>query len=182
MAGAETQLRILVADDDADVLQAASLALTPVAGPVSTARSRAEVIARVEGEALDCILLDMNFLPAARSGAEGLELLQDIRRRDPIAGVVLMTAFGGVALAVDGLKAGADDFLLKPWRNEALIDAVRQAAAQAWSRRSGSTLDDVEKRAIAAALRAYKGNIARAAATLGISRAALYRRIEKHGL
>lgn len=93
-----------------------------------------------------------------------------------------MTAFGGVALAVAGLKAGADDFLLKPWRHEALIRTVRLAVEQAEARRSGVTLDDAEKVAIAAALRVHKGNIAQAAATLGISRAALYRRIEKHGL
>lgn len=182
MTGAETHMRILVADDDADVLQAALLALAPIAERVTTAQSKTEVIGRVESEAFDCILLDMNFLPAARTGTEGLDLLREIRRRDPIAGVVLMTAFGGVALAVEGLKAGGDDFLLKPWRNEALINTVREAVAQARSRRSGSRLDDVERRAIVAALRVHNGNIAHAASTLGISRAALYRRIEKHGL
>lgn len=74
-------MHILVADDDADVLQAASLALMPIAERITKAQSRADVIECVEREALDCILLDMNFLPGARSGAEGLDLLHEIRRR-----------------------------------------------------------------------------------------------------
>ena len=93
-----------------------------------------------------------------------------------------MTAYGAISLAVEGLKQGADDFLLKPWRNKLLLEAVRRAAEHTRSARQPATLDAVERTAIARALEHHEGNIAQAATTLGLSRPALYRRMAKHGL
>ena len=96
-----------------------------------------------------------------------------------------MTAFGGVSLAVEALKRGAIDFVLKPWRNEALLTAVGQAADVTRTRRRASAsfdLEAVEKTAITRALAHHEGNISRAAEALGLTRPALYRRMAKHGL
>src|SRR6202000_726129 len=76
----------------------------------------------------DAVLLDMNFAPAARDGDEGLATLAALRERDPALSVVLMTTWGGVALAVEGLRRGASNFVLKPWRNAALVGVMREAA------------------------------------------------------
>jgi two-component system response regulator RegA len=95
-----------------------------------------------------------------------------------------MTAYGGVSLAVAALKRGATDFVLKPWRNDKLIEVVTAAIALAQSRRAADTLDleVIERAAIERALTLHDGNISLAASSLGLSRAALYRRISKHGL
>jgi DNA-binding NtrC family response regulator len=99
--------------------------------------------------------------------------------------VVLMTALGGVALAVEALKRGAADFVLKPWRNDKLTATIETFAALTRSRRDARdslNLDLVERRAIERAMARFGGNISQAAAALGLTRPALYRRLEKHGL
>jgi DNA-binding NtrC family response regulator len=130
----------------------------------------------------DCVLLDMNYEAGKRGGAEGMAVLASIKSADPTLAVVLMTAYGAISLAVAGLKQGADDFLLKPWRNKALVEAVRRAAERTRSAREPATLDVVERTAIARALEHHGGNIAQAATALGLSRPTLYRRMAKHGL
>jgi DNA-binding NtrC family response regulator len=124
----------------------------------------------------------MNFSRGNRSGEEGLSAFNTIRAADPTLSVVFMTAFGGVALAVESLKRGAQDFLLKPWRNDALLTAVTEATNRTRTIRQCSTLESMEISTITAALEAHGGNIAQAAATLGLSRQTLYRRMAKHGL
>jgi DNA-binding NtrC family response regulator len=132
----------------------------------------------------DVVLLDMNFVSGERSGGAGLNALARIHAFDPCLAVVLMTAYGGVALAVEALKRGAADFILKPWRNDKLVAAVTAAASLTRTRREKETqhLDVVEKGAIERALARHEGNISLAAAELGLSRPALYRRMAKYGL
>jgi DNA-binding NtrC family response regulator len=77
----------------------------------------------------DAILLDMNFAPGERTGREGLDWLGRLRVAVPTASVVLMTAFGGVSLAVEALKNGAVDFVLKPWQNDKLVATLSAAVA-----------------------------------------------------
>jgi DNA-binding NtrC family response regulator len=173
---------ILIVDDDADVRQAARLALTPHTIRIDTTSSPAEMMNLLAPERFDCVLLDMNFVLGERSGRAGMDALQTIRDIDPPLQVVLMTSFGAVSLAVESLKRGAHDFLLKPWRNEALVAAVKEAAAGTHTERSGAPLDAMERTAIEKALARHGGNIAQAAAMLGLSRPALYRRMSKHGL
>jgi DNA-binding NtrC family response regulator len=177
------KIALLVADDDADVRRAARLALAAFAH-TQEAASLEEMEARLAAGAFDAVLLDMNFSLGARSGDDGLDGLARIRRADPSLSVVLMTAFGAVSLAVESLKRGGTDFLLKPWRNDALVAAVRAAAARTGETRAGELLplDDVERIAIEKALQRHDGNIAQAAAALGVSRPALYRRMSKYGL
>lgn len=177
-------LALLIVDDDADVLTAASLTLARI-GTVDQANSPEALKARIAARAYDAVLLDMNFTLGERSGREGFDCLAHLIATDPNLSVLLMTTYGGVALAVEALKRGAVDFVLKPWRNEALVAAVEAAAARtAERRRAGEALnlDDLEKAAIVKALVLHHGNISQAATALGLTRPALYRRMERHGL
>jgi DNA-binding NtrC family response regulator len=174
---------LLIVDDDPDVLKAAAATLARSAERVDTQLSPEGVAERAH--LYDAVLLDMNFAAGARDGAEGLDTLGRLHEADPALSVVLMTTYGGVALAVQALKRGAADFVLKPWRNEALADAMRAAAALTVERRASGAalnLDDMERRAIVRALSLYEGNVSHAAAALGLTRPALYRRMERHGL
>ncbi|MGH6965102.1 MAG: response regulator transcription factor [Phenylobacterium sp.] len=173
----------LIVDDDPDVLKAAAAALTRDAGRVDLAASP-EGLAE-QAHLYDAVLLDMNFTAGERHGGEGLDSLARLQAADPALSVVLMTTYGGVALAVEALKRGAADFVLKPWRNEALVQAMRAAAELTAQRRASGAalnLDDLERRAIERALAVYDGNVSHAAAALGLTRPALYRRMERHGL
>jgi DNA-binding NtrC family response regulator len=174
---------VLVVEDDPDVRRSARLALSPHIAAVREV-SAIETLEGMLAEGAEAVLLDMNFTGGARSGAEGLDALRRIRAFDPTLAVVLMTAYGGVAIAVDSLKQGATDFILKPWRNDRLVAAVLSAITTTLSRRAKETLqlDALERDAIERALARFKGNISAAAAALGLSRAALYRRMAKHGL
>jgi DNA-binding NtrC family response regulator len=171
-----------VVDDDLDVLKAAGAALRGAGAQVALAASP-EGLER-QAASLDAVLLDMNFAAGARSGSEGLDVLARLQAVEPALSVVLMTTYGGVALAVEALKRGAVDFILKPWRNEALVEAMTNAARLTAERRAGTALnlDELERRAILRALAIHEGNVSRAAAALGLTRPALYRRMERHGL
>jgi two-component system, response regulator RegA len=175
---------VLIVEDDADVRRSARIALASHVERAEMLDSAALLEEHLAATPFDAVLLDMNFVSGERSGAAGLDALARIRAFDPTLAVVLMTAYGGVALAVDSLKQGAVDFILKPWHNEKLAVAVKAAIAITRSRRSAETLqlDALERNAIARALARNGGNISSAAAALGLSRAALYRRIAKHGL
>ena len=175
-------LSILIVDDDADVRLAAKLALTPHAARLESAPDPEAMAALLVPGLFDCVLLDMNFALGEHSGRAGMTALETIARIDPALAMVLMTSYGAVSLAVESLKRGAHDFLLKPWRNDALIGAVLSAAARTRAQRQDTPLDEQEREAIRKALARHAGNIAQAATALGLSRPALYRRIAKHGL
>lgn len=173
--------RILIVDDDSGVREAAALALAPHVDGCDEASSPADAARMVRERCYDAVLLDMNFLAGARNGAAGLAALADLRAADPALGVVFLTAYGGVSLAVQAMKKGGDDFLLKPWRNAQLIAVVREAIARTAARRRAPTLAAVEQSTIAEALQRHDGNISRAAASLGLTRQALYRRLARDG-
>lgn len=173
---------LLIVDDDADVLEAAQLALWDHAMRIDTASSLDVAQDYMRQTAYDCVLLDMNFAAGRRSGAEGIDALERIGTIDPMVSVVMMTAYGAVALAVASLKAGAHDFLLKPWKNDSLISAVTTAAARTRAMRTPTTLDALERSALIETLQRHKGNLTQVARSLGLSRPALYRRMAKHDL
>jgi DNA-binding NtrC family response regulator len=173
---------VLVIDDDPDVVQAAELALEGVTRRVAAAATAAELAAMLDADRYDCALLDMNFSPGTRGGQEGMAAMAQIKAADPTLGVVLVTAYGAVSLAVEGMKAGAADFLLKPWKNGALVASVRRAAEGTRAARRTVPLDALEREAIAQALDRHGGNVAKVARALGLSRPTLYRRMERYGL
>ncbi len=177
-------LAVLIIEDDPDVQRAARIALAGSCKVIDGLSSPAELEARLEAMSFDVVLLDMNFVAGERSGAAGLDALARLQQLDASLAVVLMTAYGGVSLAVEALKHGASDFVLKPWRNDKLIVTVLAAAATTRRRRAAETLnlERLERGAIERALLQHGGNISLAAAALGLSRPALYRRMSKHGL
>ena len=118
--------RVLVVDDDASVRASLALLLKQHGFASSGAASPVEALRLLAGESFDVVVQDMNF-SRSTSGLEGLELLQEVRARRPELPVVLVTAWGSIGLAVEGMKAGAMDFLTKPWSNPALLSAVETA-------------------------------------------------------
>ena len=131
---------LLVVDDNSDVLTAARLALAPHFEKVVTLQNPEHLSRTLETLVPDAILLDMNFAPGERTGREGLDWLGRLRVAVPSASVVLMTAFGGVSLAVEALKNGAVDFVLKPWQNDKLIATMSAAVALSRARSKAAEL------------------------------------------
>ncbi len=176
---------LLIIEDDADVRRAARIALDGEFARIDVMDAPGAALeASLVTSGYEVVLLDMNFVSGERSGASGLDALARIRGCDSTLAVVLMTAFGGVQLAVEALKRGATDFVLKPWNNEKLVATIRAAAGVTRSRREAEaqTLEQLERGAIERALAKAEGNVSVAATTLGLSRPALYRRMSKHGL
>jgi DNA-binding NtrC family response regulator len=123
----ETLGQILVVDDDEDVRTAARLLLKRHFDSVEILTSPDGLVELLGERKFDVILLDMNFAVGRISGREGLDWLSRIREIDPTAVVVLMTAYGDAGLAVEAIKRGATDFVLKPWHNEKLIATLAAA-------------------------------------------------------
>jgi DNA-binding NtrC family response regulator len=119
--------KILIVDDDMDVLRAARLLLKRHFGQVDFERNPQKIPYLVSNFEYDVILLDMNFTRDLNTGKEGFEWLDRILDLQPSAAVVMFTAYGDVEMAVRAIKAGAADFVLKPWENEKLL-ATMQAA------------------------------------------------------
>jgi two-component system response regulator HydG len=116
---------ILVIDDDNDVLYTARLALKDLVGKVDTIDRPGLIPEYLKTFKYDVILLDMNFSRGNTSGKEGLEWLGKILRIDPDARVLTTTAYGEINLAVQAMKLGALDFIIKPWTREQLIASVQ---------------------------------------------------------
>jgi DNA-binding NtrC family response regulator len=121
------QPRILIIDDDHDVLLTARMFLEQLAYEVTVLSDPEKSLAQIRKEHFDVILLDMNFQRGKTEGTEGIRWLEIIREEDPQAVVILMTAFGDVELAVKGIRAGAFDFILKPWQNAKLQASILSA-------------------------------------------------------
>ena len=117
--------RILVADDQPDVLEALRLLLKPEGFEVVTAGSPAAVVAAVESDAPDVVLADLNYTRDTTSGREGIDLLTRLQALDPTLPVVVMTAWGSVEVAVEAMRRGARDFVEKPWDNARLAATLR---------------------------------------------------------
>ncbi|UCG28020.1 MAG: sigma-54-dependent Fis family transcriptional regulator, partial [Bacteroidales bacterium] len=118
------QCSILVVDDDPDILITTELFLSEHFSHVGTISDPWKIIPTLKQDSYDIVLLDMNFQKGIIDGQEGLTWLEKIKNHDPNIVVVLMTAYGDVNLAVQGLKMGALDFILKPWKNEKLLGSV----------------------------------------------------------
>jgi len=118
------QGKILIIDDDKDVLFTAKMILKPIYETVITEDTPNRIESLLSKDYYDVILLDMNFKPGATEGNEGLYWLKQIQKINPETNVVLNTAYGDISLAVQAMKEGAIDFLIKPWEKEKLISTV----------------------------------------------------------
>ena len=119
--------KILMIDDDEDVLLAAKMLLKKFNFQVIIEKNPNKIPFLLNNDTYDVILLDMNYSKDTTSGKEGFQWLAQIKERDPQAVVILITAFGDVEMAVKALKEGATDFILKPWQNEKLIATISTA-------------------------------------------------------
>jgi DNA-binding NtrC family response regulator len=119
--------RILAVDDNEDILFALKLLLKQQVEQITTLNNPEEIPEALEKEDYDVVLLDMNFTKDASSGQEGFDWLKQILTLDPNAVVVFITAYGDAEKAVKAIKAGATDFVLKPWQNEKLLATLSSA-------------------------------------------------------
>jgi DNA-binding NtrC family response regulator len=117
--------RILIADDQPDVLEALRLLLKGEGFGIETATSPAGILNAVRDKDLDAVLMDMNYARDTTSGREGLDLLGQVSQMDPSLPVVVMTAWGSVDGAVEAMRRGARDYVEKPWDNARLIATLR---------------------------------------------------------
>ncbi len=121
---------ILVVDDDQDVLLAIKLLLRPLVKEVTTEKNPERIQSLLSTQKFDLILLDMNYNSSLNTGNEGIFWLRKIRQIDANVPIIMITAYGDIDLAVKSVKEGASDFVLKPWQNEKLIDAIEYAIDQ----------------------------------------------------
>jgi len=133
--------RLLVADDQPDVLEALRLLLKAEGYQIETAASPAGILAAIDDKEYDVLLMDLNYARDTTSGQEGLDLLHTIRNVDPTLPVVVMTAWGSVEIAVEAMRRGARDFVQKPWDNARLLAIVRTQAELSRALRRGQRLE-----------------------------------------
>ncbi len=117
---------VLIVDDDPDVLTAVKLLLKTEAQEVITEKNPENLNWLLQRNQVDLVLLDMNFNSAINTGNEGLFWLRKIKEWKPNVCVIMITAYGDIDLAVRSLKEGANDFIVKPWHNEKLIDTIKE--------------------------------------------------------
>ena len=133
--------RILIADDQPDVLEALRLLLKGEGCRTETVNSPAQVLAAIKERDFDVLLMDLNYARDTTSGQEGLELLARIQALDGTLPVVVMTAWSSVELAVEAMRRGARDFVQKPWDNPRLLAILRNQIALGKALRQGQRLE-----------------------------------------
>jgi DNA-binding NtrC family response regulator len=133
--------RILIADDQPDVLEALRLMLKAEGYQIESASAPSAIIAALEARDFDVVLMDLNYTRDTTSGQEGLDLLGKIQAIDTILPVVVMTAWGSVELAVEAMRRGARDFIQKPWDNARLLTIVRTQVELSKALRQGQRLE-----------------------------------------
>jgi DNA-binding NtrC family response regulator len=185
---------ILLLDDDPDVGIAAQLLLQRRVAPVHCLRRPSELLAAIDRLRPALLLLDLNFGPGRTDGSQGLRLLDEVRAQAHPPVIVVLTAYADIELAVRALKRGAFDFIVKPWDNVRLVATCQEALQRAQPAMEeqlppsseatvrAQSLAAQERAAVLAAMAEAQGNLSAAARALGLSRAALYRRLEKDGL
>ena len=127
----KTNASILIIDDQEDILFASKVYLKKYFENIYTLNNPKNIVELLAKNAIDVVLLDMNYRLGFEDGREGLYLLKEIKTLSPKTVVILMTAFGKVETAVEGLKSGAFDYILKPWENKKLLESVKQAVDKA---------------------------------------------------
>src|SRR5688572_20543064 len=133
--------RLLVADDQPDVLTALRLLLGKEGIDVVCASSPAGALAAATAERFDAALIDLNYARDTTSGSEGLDLLARLRQADASLPVIVMTAWATVGLAVEAMRAGARDFVEKPWDNQRLLSIVRNQLELGQALKKGRRLE-----------------------------------------
>ena len=133
--------RVLVADDQRDVVEALRLLLKAEGYDIHAASSPSQVLRALETQEFDAALLDLNYARDTTSGQEGLDLLSQIQSVDSTFPIIVMTAWGSVELAVEAMRRGARDFIQKPWENARLLSIVRTQVELGRALRQGQRLE-----------------------------------------
>lgn len=183
----QTRRAALFLDDDADILAAAELALRRHGYDMICVQTPEDARVQLAARKFDIILLDLNFRRGDTSGEAGLSFLEEQMKAGLTTPVVVVTGHSGLSIAVRAMRLGADDFVVKPWHNERLLATVNAAIEQPRVQAPPPPPQDLnlersERELIREALSRHEYNISHAAKELGLTRAALYRRMEKHGL
>lgn len=137
---------ILIVDDDDDILFSARISLKKYFTEIITTNNPKKIGNHLTEQTFDVVLLDMNYRIGFEDGKEGLYWLQHIKKISPETTVILMTAFGNVHLAVEAIKKGATDFILKPWNTEKLYSIVNAGVELARSKRKATQFETVQER------------------------------------
>jgi DNA-binding NtrC family response regulator len=140
-AAGSSNSRILIADDQPDVLEALRLLLKPEGYQLETASSPAGILSSLEKRDYDALLMDLNYARDTTSGREGLDLLNQIKNLDSTLPVIVMTAWSSVDVAVEAMRRGARDFVQKPWENARLLSIVRTQIELGQALRKGQRLE-----------------------------------------
>lgn len=162
---------ILIVDDNPAVLTALKICLDGIFERIITLSAPDKILTTLQQEDVSLVLLDMNFSLGVNSGQDGLLWLRTIKKHHPNVPVVLITAYADVQLAVKGLKAGAADFVTKPWDNDELIRTLKDAVDNS---DVIVPLEQLEAEHVRKVVDKCHGNISKAAELLGISRQTLY--------
>jgi DNA-binding NtrC family response regulator len=165
--------KVLVIDDNEDILLATKLLLKKYAKLVQIEKDPRKIPFLLNQDKYDVILLDMNFTKDTATGKEGFYWLEEILTRDPQAVVVMITAYGDVEMAVRALKAGATDFVLKPWQNDKLVETLYNAVAtkkgSKTTAKDNSSTSAVKKDKVAgAAVNPFEGIIGKSEAMMNL--------------
>lgn len=139
------QPRLLIADDQEDVLAALRLLLKPEGYQLECVTSPRAVLAALEQREFDVLLMDLNYTRDTTSGEEGFDLLSRVQGLDPLLPVVVMTAWGSVEVAVEAMRRGARDFIQKPWENARLLAILKTQMELAAALRRGARLEAENK-------------------------------------
>lgn len=118
--------KILVIDDDIDVLTALRLLLKPFVAEITVEKTPGNLSSLLSGNKFDVVVLDMNFNGLVNTGNEGIFWLNKIKETAPETDVILITAYGDIDLAIRSLKEGASDFIVKPWQNQKVLESIKE--------------------------------------------------------
>lgn len=140
------EAHILIVDDDEDILFSARVWLKKFFSEVSCLSKPAQIMKFMTENQVDVVVLDMNFRKGFESGQDGLYWMNEIKTLEPHLPIILMTAYGEVELAVEALKNGASDFILKPWNNEKLYASVNLAVDISRKNRKLSQWENVSQK------------------------------------
>jgi DNA-binding NtrC family response regulator len=139
------EAKVLIVDDDNDILIAGKLLLKRHFSHLVTCAKPENIPEIMSQNRFDAVMLDMNFGPGESSGKEGYRWLKTILKIDPQSVVVMITAHGGIDVAVEAIKLGATDFIAKPWQNEKVVATLTAAALLGKTRNEATQLRHTNK-------------------------------------
>ena len=159
---------ILIVDDNKSVLNSLNLFLKHKMEKVITCSNPNQILSLLKSEGVDLVLLDMNFSAGVSSGNEGIFWLREIHKTIPQMVVILITAYGDIELAVNAMKEGANNFILKPWDNQKLLATIQSGIELSQSRKELTELKQKTKQLIADTNNSYQDFLGKSPAMIAV--------------